>query len=252
MSTKIYNENEIVTWYLNGSNTKEIANKLNTYNTTIRRILLRNNVKLRTVLDVARRYSRTDIFQKNLSRKEYYFLGMLITDGCISNNRITLGLKESDIDMLKKFAKFMGNNVKVNTYFHKKHAINQYEVKVRNKIVCNNLRKLANFVNKSHDLELYIPLNFDILRGIIDGDGSTLRQYIKIFGISLKFLNQIKSFLLEYGIQSHITKNKTCYQLSVYKQDDVLFLYDKLYYSTDLYLERKRSNFGPLLEKFSR
>lgn len=252
MSVKTYNENEIIEWYLNGLNTKEIANKLGTYNTTIRRILLRNNIKLRTVLDMARRYSRTDIFESNLSREENYFLGLLITDGCISDNRITLGLKESDISILERFAKFMGDDVKVNHYFHRKHAINQFEVKVRNKIVSNNLKKLANFNNKSYDLELYIPLNFDILRGIIDGDGSTLGQNIKIFGMSTIFLNQIKSFLLKYNIESYIRRNKTCYQLNIYKQKDVLFLYDKLYYDTDLFLERKKLNFGPLLEKFNR
>jgi len=252
MKVKAYNENEIIEWYLNGLNTKEIANKLGTYNTTIRRILLRNNIKIRTKLDMARRYSRINIFEEVLSKEEYYFLGLLITDGCIHNDRITLGLKESDMSILERFAKFLGDNVKVNHYFHKKHAINQFEVKVRNKIVCNNLKKLANFTNKSSDLELYIPLNFNILRGIIDGDGSTLNQYIKIFGMSLVFLNQIKSFLLEYNIESYITRNKTCYQLSVYKQKDVLFLYDKLYYDTDLFLERKKTNFGPLLKKFNR
>lgn len=249
---KKYNEKEIVLWYKKGLNTKEIADKLGTYSTTIRRILIRNQVELRSVLDMARRYSRTNIFEENLSREEFYFLGLLITDGCISDNRITLGLKESDKYLLERFAKFMGDKVKVNSYFHRKHAINQYEVKVRNKIVCGNLRKLANFTNKTFSLELYIPLNFDILRGIIDGDGCTSGGYIQIFGMSDVFLNQIKSFLLKYDIESQIRKTKTCKVLTVHKQKDVLFLYDHLYYETDLFLERKRNNFGPLLKKFNR
>src|SRR5690554_4363747 len=108
---KKYNEKEIVLWYKKGLNTKEIADKLGTYNTTIRRILIRNQVELRSVLDMARRYSRTNIFEDNLSREEFYFLGLLITDGCISDNRITLGLKESDKTLLERFAKFMGDKV---------------------------------------------------------------------------------------------------------------------------------------------
>ncbi len=43
-----YNEQEIVEKYNNKVNTVILARELGTYNTTIRRILLRNNIKLRS------------------------------------------------------------------------------------------------------------------------------------------------------------------------------------------------------------
>ena len=44
-------EESIIKDYLNGENTVQIAKKWNTYNTSIRRVLLRNNIKLRTNIE---------------------------------------------------------------------------------------------------------------------------------------------------------------------------------------------------------
>lgn len=246
-------ELKICSLYKEGKNTVEIAKQFNTYNTSIRRVLLRNNIILRKCGE-AQKYSNNNLFENlNLSNEESYYLGLLVTDGCISNNRISLSFKEEDVYMLENFAKFLGPKVNVNSYFHKKHNKLQYMVGARNTQVCNNLKKLAVFVNKSYDLKLNIPLNFNILRGIIDGDGSVINNknkiYIKIFGVSEEFLKQIQEYLKIFNVKSVIKKEKTCSCLSIYNQKDVLFLYKKMYYSTDLFLIRKKNKYGPLLEK---
>ena len=247
-------ENKIVEMYSQQKNTVEIANEFNTYNTSIRRVLLRKGVKIRTNSEV-RKYSDCSKFQTlPLSKEENYYLGLLITDGCIHKDRITLSLKEEDVYMLNNFAKFLGKKVKVNKYFAKAHNKYQYEVKARNREICNSLKKLAIFDDKSNKLRLLTEINFDILRGIIDGDGfihSPSRCNISIFGNSIEFLKQIQKFYNKYNITSYIHKSKNLYRISVHKQKDLLFLYEKLYYSTDLFLIRKKNKFGPLLKKFS-
>lgn len=250
----IEKEQEIIKLYLNNNNTVEIAKKYNTFNTSIRRVLLRNNITIRTNSEI-RSYLDSEKFNiKNLSREEYYYLGLLITDGSITKNRLSLGLKEEDEYMLKSFASFLGKRVSVNKYLHKVYKTFQYQVKIRNKTLVDNLNKLAVFKNKTKNLKLHIELNFDILRGIIDGDGSITElnksSYIHIHSISDEFLIQIQDFLLQYKIKSFIKKEKNCKKLSIYKNKDVYFLYEKMYYSTDLFLIRKKNKFGPLLKKF--
>jgi intein-encoded DNA endonuclease-like protein len=257
-SYKTESVQEIISLYNAGKNTVEIAKLFGTYNTTIRRILLRNNIVLRTFSEVRSRAIYNRFESSILSDEESYFLGLLITDGCISKGRLTLGLQESDVFMLELFAKFLGPEVKVNKYFHKKHQKLQYEVKVRNLLLLKNLQKLGNFHNKSYDAELYIPINFSLLRGIIDGDGSVNKcnkssAKIQIFGKSFRLIKQIEGFLHLQNISPIIKINKQgVYILSVYKQKDVLYLYNNMYISTDLCLIRKKHKFGPLLEKSRR
>lgn len=251
----IEKEQDIISMYQNNVDTVKIAKKYNTYNTSIRRVLLRNNIKIRSNAEVQNTIDNNVFDLNSLTREDYYFLGFLITDGSITDNRITLGLKEEDIYMLERFAKFLGPRIKVHKYFHKAHAKYQYEVKVGNKKLAYDLKKLAVFDNKTYDLKLHIPLNFDILRGIIDGDGSisetSRSSHIHIFGVSLIFLKQIEDFLKIYNIKCSILNQKTCYKLSVYKNADVFFLYKKMYYSTDLFLKRKKNKFGPVVKKFT-
>lgn len=253
-------EKEIVDLYLKGFDTLHIAKQHNTYNTSIRRILLKHNITPRKQEEVRTRVDN-NIFQNLiLSREEFYWLGLLITDGCISNNYLSLSLKEEDCYQLIKFAQFLGKKVKVNKQFNKKYEIFEYQVKVRDFKLIPNIRLLANFYNKSIELELNIPLNYDILRGIIDGDGSVgiCRNMVRIqiCSASLKFINQIKEFFTFEKIDCCLTINNTksrkntLYTISIHKQKQILLMYQKLYNDTDLYLVRKKEKYNQLIEKY--
>lgn len=49
-----------------------------------------------------------------------------------------------------------------------------YHVSISNNEAVEWLERKANFIRKSYSAKLYIPLNWNILRGIIDGDGSMI------------------------------------------------------------------------------
>lgn len=259
MRTKFTTEEvqNIIDLYNKGYTQKKIASLYDTYNTSIRRILKRNNINIRGN-DIIQSYIDYDRFiSQNLSREESYFLGLLITDGCISGKCLTLGLQEKDIDMLEKFAKFLGSKVKVNKYFHKKHGIYQYQVAVRNEKICSNLKKLAVFDNKTTNLRLHLSLNFDILRGIIDGDGCVYsgggKTLISISSKSKDFVEQISQFLFTKNVHHTINQRKDgLFSVHINKKKDVLFLYENLYNSTNLFFQRKKDKYGLLLEKSKR
>ena len=252
-------EEEIVKMYLQGFDTVQISKLHNTYNTSIRRVLLRHSVALRTPKEAQSRVSNLVFQSKDLSREESYWLGMLVTDGCISNDYLSLSLQEQDLYQLERFAKFLGEKVKVNKQFNKKYEIFEYQVKAKDFNLIPKVRLLANFYNKSIDLQLYVPLNYDILRGIIDGDGSIgiYRNMVRIqiCSASTIFIEQIKDFLKQEQIDFCMTIDKRefrknpLYTISIHKQKQILSLYNKMYNNTDLYLDRKKLKFNNLLEK---
>ena len=97
-------ELEIINLYVNEQKTqKEIACIYNTYNTSIRRVLQRNNITIRSNSEVQRKISLEDIIHKEGSDSFDYFLGILITDGCNTNGAIVLDFcEENKINLNKK------------------------------------------------------------------------------------------------------------------------------------------------------
>lgn len=235
-------EEFILESYKQGKNTVEIAKELDSYNTSIRRVLIKHNIELISTKDRIK-YVKSNPFSENCEYSDY-FLGLLITDGCISKNTITLSLKEEDIYMLKNFAEFLSPTVKVNKYFAKAHNKYQYYVKIKNDDVIKYLESKANFKNKSFDLYLKTSLNYNILRGIIDGDGCVLISNnllrLQICTKSEQFANQLKDFFISEGFSPKINKDKRgLLSVNLFRQDELVKLKTFLYSDASIFLERK-------------
>lgn len=198
--------------YKEGYTQKHIADVLGTYNTTIRRILIRNNVSLRSNKEIQKRINTEEIDET--SNEFMYFIGLASADGNIYKDRFTLGFKESDKDHLIKVMKIIKANSNIHTYNKKGTNFYFSEFKVSSKELCNILKKYAVFVNKYTDAEILIPLNNHILRGLFDGDGCIHIPKSKIPRITITskskvLLCQIKNYLESIGIYSSIITHKT-------------------------------------------
>lgn len=245
-------EEYIINLYNSGKSQKEIANLLNTYNTSIRRVLLRNNIKLRSNSYI-QSFVKENPFINKLHSK--YFLGLLLSDGCISNSNIFLSLNVKEYYLLEQFAIFLGDKVKVNKYFSKNHNKYQYYVKFRSKLIEKYLKTLACFDNKSKNLELYIPINYELLRGIFDGDGSVIytnnKQSLRWFicTASEKFANQLFQFLIEENYNPTITNYRGIFYVNLYRKNELNILFGNLYKDTDMFLYRKHNRWATFLGK---
>ena len=257
-------EKEIIRLYIEeNKNTNEIAKLFNTYNTTIRRILLRNNIELRSYGVAQQKITLQNISSKEGTQDFDYFLGLLATDGCVTDNRIVLDFSEENKELLDYWNEFLENKCNITCTIHKVFKVPQYRIAFRNTEVAEYLATFGIIPNKTFDLKLKY-INWNVLRGIIDGDGciasmnygSTLR--ILITSGCLKFMQQIESFLKDNGIQAYISKrlneksNHYIYNLIVNKSEDILFMYEKLYTNAHYFLKRKKLKFGPLLKKFNK
>lgn len=168
----------VINDYMNNHSINFISNKYKLTTFQIKNILLAANIDF---ISAAKRYNKNlneDYFSEIDSPIKAYWLGWLITDGCVSKgNNIALTLQARDKDILFLFEKDLGleNHVKV---FNKKY----YRLSFCCKKMAQDLAKYGIVKNKTFTVtipemrEKYIPY---LLRGCFEGDGgisSTLRK----------------------------------------------------------------------------
>lgn len=245
-------ELKIIKLYKEGKSQKEIALLYNTFNTSIRRVLLRNNILIRGN-DKIQRLCKHNPFKRN-DEKSDYFLGLLLTDGSIasnitkSSNTICLSLNEKDGYIVEEFRKFISSNLKLQRVFQKLNNSYMNAVSFTNIEVEDWLRRKGNFNNKSFECKIYTPINWNILRGIFDGDGgfhpNSGHLDFFICGKSLVFMKQIKFFLNKNGFNTYLkersnSNGNSLYYIEIYKIQDVLRLGELMYNNAHIFIKRK-------------
>ena len=93
---------------------------------------------------------------------------------------------------------------------------------------------------KSRTLNPDIEINWDLLRGVLDGDGS-FKKGVVLTSNSKDWINKIASFYDTFNIHYTITKD-SAYRLGVYKRKDIITIYHNLYDNAPLFLERKKTD----------
>ena len=122
-----------------------------------------------------------------------------------------------------------------------------YQVSFTNIEVENWLRRKGNFNNKSYECKIYTPINWNILRGVFDGDGSFKRGVV-LTSNSEQWINKIKAFYDSLHIH-YTCSYDTAYRLSVYRKEDIKRIYHYLYDNQTLYLDRKKQDLSRLAEE---
>ena len=239
-------ELEIINLYKKGYTQKEIAEIYNTFNTSIRRVLLRNNVYLKGN-DKQQRLCKHNPF-KNHDEWSEYFLGLLITGGNIDysskRKRIRISLNERDGYLIEEFLNHSAPEAKITKTLQKLNNSYMWSASITNLEALNFLERKGNFHNKSFEAKLYTPITYHILRGIIDGDGGVYQQNFtavkfSICGKSLTFIKQIEFFLVKEGFFPIIYKWHDLYYIQIVRVDEVLKLGQLLYKDAHIFCKRK-------------
>lgn len=246
------NEDLIVQLYNEGKSQKEIAELLGTYNTSVRRVLLRKGIELRGSSE-ALRLCKENPFKDGDEYSEY-FLGLLLTDGCLTktktvnrNYNLVLSLSEIDSYMVYQYRDWLSPKSKVSKVYQKINGSYMYAVSVANPDVEQWLRTRGEFTDKSHKCQIYTPITWHILRGIFDGDGGfhINGKHLDFFicSASKTFIDQINQFLEQEGFEPHIRISKRTdsdfFYVEIYKIQDVIRLGKLMYNNASIYLQRK-------------
>lgn len=258
-------ELEIIRLYENDIITKEIKEKFNISNDTIRKVLRKHKKEPIYSLNKhqrARLYQYNErIFENMDTPEKAYWLGLLMGDGCISKGRvISLGL--IDLELIKNFIKFLGNE-SINIITIKPRNINQkpmYYVKINSKKMTIDLSRYGLIERKSYRTSIseHIPKDFIkfYILGYSDADGSVCNSKngvrFTIASCSNLILEQIKQYLETEGINRikivrikfKNDSDKYYSVLCIRAKQEIIKLFNLLYNGApSIFLQRKYNKF---------
>jgi len=246
-------EEEICKLYISGQSSIKIAKSLNLKcAATIFYILKRNNIRSRSIQETNRKY----VFDENYfeiinTEQKAYFLGLLMSDGCNTNEGFSISLQEGDKEILEKFQKALNHTGKLKcTIPKKKHWKNMYSFNAYSCKISQDLSNLGIFPNKTHFADFpNIPPNLyrHFIRGVFDGDGcihiNLKGQYTFSIMGNILLLNKIEKIFNFLGINctSGVKNNhKNIKQIFVSGNVNCKLLFKYLYENATLFIERKK------------
>lgn len=242
---------------------EKIAKKYNCHDTTILKLLNKNNI------DTTRK-RKTHNFTKYTVNENYfdiidneekaYWYGFLLADGHITDNgKIMIALQEKDYAHLEKFR----NSLNSNHPIHKHKTYGTYNITIGSKKLNQSLWDKGFNNNKSwyYDVDKitsYVSekLINHFIRGYFDGDGcvgiynQSYREgkiyHVSILGIK-PFLEYIKrqaniNCQIKYDKRTSIT-----YQLIIRNKEEILKFKEYLYKDAHIFMDRKHDIFNQIV-----
>ncbi|MGM9533095.1 LAGLIDADG family homing endonuclease [Intestinibacter sp.] len=223
---------------------------------------------------------KKDIFSPINTPEAAYILGFYIADGCVNGNKFVITLSEKDKEILEKIRDYMSPVTKL---CYKPERVNKtgitthpmYSFSFACKEIVSRLEELGLGQKKTYlekSIKNIVPkeLMWDFIRGYWDGDGNinssevtksvilkngetTSYQYTNIgFTIISKdplILEELNEFFLESGISTHVyPDSRGNYLVGTHSKSEVEKIYNNLYTSSNLYLNRKRIKFDEIMK----
>lgn len=244
----------------------EIAKKINRTKSAVQ---LKAN---RSGLEVEDKYFyNQDFFETINNEHKAYWLGFIMADGSVNYNRdnrnyeMSIKLKKSDDEHLKKFNKSINGNVPV-TYIKRLGVFSDYrynnkkyyeccQIRLYSQKIVSDLISLGIYQNKTQK-ETHLPnlsdeLLWQFIRGFLDGDGHiSVPKDNNKYGYRIGFTNNCESFLFalkdffnKYGIVSHINSDKNTYKLEMRNKKSILKFLKHCYDNPTIYLDRKYTSY---------
>lgn len=270
-------KDEIFQRYLNGDKPREIGDSLGIEEYSIYNFIRKNNIPTKKPYAPNEKKLDDDYFENIDSFEKAYFLGWLMSDGNVDEQRgyITLTLQSRDRKIIELFKNALKSEHKLSIRLIKN--LNGYgKSKIReiatisfhSKKMCSDLNKLGCTQRKS--LTLKFPkieekFIFSFLRGYIEGDGWICGNKINDgrcpfnvgFVATKEFLEYLFSFLIKYDYNFCIYQNKNwkkginLYAARLSNRSKVIEFLEKIYENcNNLYLDRKYNKYLKLKELF--
>ena len=233
-------ELNIINLHKQGNSPTKIATLFNTYNTSIRRVLLRNNIKLKNNSESKVSIKENPFINYETDEKAAYWLGYLIADGSISSGkggyRVIINTNK-DPEHLQKYAEWIGKSI--HKYWNKTYNVWEYSVVFYNKAIVEWFISIGVTPKKSLTLELKIKMNSHILRGVFDGDGYLNKWSANITSGSFLFITSLEQYYIKNELSPSIVVDKRgnrCYTICA---KNLVNWNTLIYKNATIFLERK-------------
>lgn len=271
--TKILNTtqiDDIVNQYTNGVSMKRLAQQYQISEQRIRKILVTNNVKIRTTSELKRKYTFNEHYFDEIDTKDKaYWLGFIYADGFILKNRImkrgsdSLGITLGETEPLEKFNESICSNRPIYHFIQNGYCENsdKYRLVFKSDHMVSMLEKWGCVSRKTFDLTFPKFLSQELIphfvRGYFDGDGSVFYHNTKTktntyvnLGVTIC---GTQSFLEDFadacGLDKHLVykdfrKETDCWNIRLASNIRCLEMYHLMYKDAkELCLSRKRKKF---------
>lgn len=178
-----------------------------------------------------------------MSSEAKYWIGYIFADGHLVFNKATrayqISLFSKDETIMRRFQEFLGEKAK----FYKRPT-DICQVTYNSKPVTKWFMETFNIPqDKALTLNPTIELDWDIIHGYFDGDGSVRLEgthyECKFTTGSKVWAERLQKFLLDNEIESTITKKGNAFDVNIYKKSSVALLYVNMYASNTSRLEYK-------------
>ena len=252
---------------------------------TLTELAIKYNLSYPTIskiLSGVPKYSKATLFNPDLnetyfdnidSEEKAYFIGLLIADGNIyrssdGSNRqdsISLTLLKED----KYVIEILKSRLKVNTTLvdDNRRSKKAVTLAIRSNKLSEALAKYGVVPNKT--FKTFLPkINSiymkDLIRGILDGDGSIrakqttknnrFSKYLTICGNHLLIQNIVDYLNINFKLKTKLTTydypNKQLSEFRIQAAEDIITVGNWLYQDATIYLTRKKENFDLIVEHY--
>lgn len=248
----MYTHSEICNDYTSGLTQVQIADKHQTSQTQVYRILKKHSIPIRQNGLAQRKYSLDEHYFDEIDTPEKaYILGLLYADGTFQpkNKSVFLALATYDIDILEKINRLLKSDKPIKNYQYKDGMYSRLDICGTH--ISSQIEKKGVVHRKTHNLSYpaWLPseLSRHFIRGYFDGDGSVYHNqaYTEI-GIAIIGTNDltktIQNILFkELQIRGHLKahKNQSNSILEIGGNKQVIAFLDWLYKDATIYLDRK-------------
>lgn len=267
MKKKSYNklsledEENIIKYYYNKTNFKDISNILNLSERSVSRVLRESGINTR----LKGRYiiSNENYFKTIDTEFKAYILGFMYADGYIGNhNEIIISLSDKVDDnykILNRLKEEIGCSKEIrHGYNLNDKNYGKWTFTIVNKTIWNDLYKLGLYPNKSLTMEYFPNIKEELLnhfiRGYFDGDGSTysymdtydnrFRYGLEIMGTE-KFLDKMQNILVyKCSVKKtklHISHPSEITRISYKGIKSIIKIRNYLYLNANIFIEYKHN-----------
>lgn len=236
--------------YLENSTYKEMYEKLNCKGGTLTYWVHKLNLPMR---GSGRNNVYPNKFKEHTIESDYW-LGYIFADGHItySNRQYNVQLASEKEYVVQKFKAWYNSIPIIHTSLYTlKDGTKKtmYTAIIYSKEIASWFTYTVGISSKKHhNLNPNIAINWDIIRGFFDGDGSSSKGEWQLKSCSKIWLQRIQEFLKAYDIKSHLKLSYLdCWGLYIYDKENLKKVISLMYQNNYYCHQYKYNNFEPLI-----
>lgn len=185
---------------------KKVSELLKIDDRTVSRILKEAGVLIKGRGFASQKVFKDPFISKSVEDKSYW-LGFIAGDGYLHPTKYSITVTSADTEIIENYKSFIGEGLSNSWVLTNGGKV--YTAVFSHKDTHNYLTKRGITSKKSLTLQFKVKLNWSIIRGLFDADGSFSQNRFKITSGSDKAIEQLEVFFNKEGFKTTIANKGT-------------------------------------------